>query len=76
LKKSYLEALEDPAVVGLAISTRPDCITEDIVKVLSDINQKTYLWVELGLQSADDEILKFLRRGHTVETSLMPLKAP
>lgn len=67
LRKYFYEAIGHPDIVGLAISTRPDCIPSEILDLLSEINKKTYLWVELGLQSADDKRLTFLRRGHTVQ---------
>ncbi|PKM77925.1 MAG: TIGR01212 family radical SAM protein [Firmicutes bacterium HGW-Firmicutes-15] len=51
LRKTYYIALEQPGVVGLAISTRPDCLSEEVLDLLTDINQATYLWVELGLQT-------------------------
>lgn len=66
LSSSFAEALDHPDVVGLAISTRPDCIPEEAVDLLSFFNKKTFMWVELGLQTANDDILKFLGRGHTV----------
>jgi radical SAM protein (TIGR01212 family) len=66
LRRLYLEALDHPDVVGLAVSTRPDCIDDGVLKLLEELNGKTYLWVELGLQSAHDGTLKFLNRHHTI----------
>lgn len=51
LRKIYYSALEQPGVVGLAISTRPDCLSEEVLNLLAEINQETFLWVELGLQT-------------------------
>ncbi|MDD4801954.1 MAG: TIGR01212 family radical SAM protein [Syntrophomonas sp.] len=51
LSKAYYTALEQPGVVGIAISTRPDCLPEEVLDLLTEINQSTYLWVELGLQT-------------------------
>jgi len=51
LRKTYYMALEQPGVVGIAISTRPDCLPEEVLDLLAEINQATYLWVELGLQT-------------------------
>jgi uncharacterized protein len=65
LAKMINEAISHPAIVGLAISTRPDCITKDHLKLFDELNRKTLLWLELGLQSSNDETLKLIRRGHT-----------
>ncbi len=51
LQTLYEEALSQPGVVGLAIATRPDCIDDGVVDLLGNLNQRTYLWVELGLQT-------------------------
>lgn len=64
LKKKYFEALSVENIKGLAIATRPDCINEDIVKLLSEINEQTYLWVELGLQTIHEKTANFIRRGY------------
>ena len=64
LRVVYEEALEQENVVGLSISTRPDCLPEDVLDYLEDLNQRTYLWVELGLQSSHDKTLEWIGRGH------------
>lgn len=64
LKKLYEEALEQEGVVGLSISTRPDCLSEEILAVLDDLNKRTYLWIELGLQSVHSKTLAWINRGH------------
>jgi radical SAM protein (TIGR01212 family) len=64
LRTLYEEALRQEGVVGLSIATRPDCLSEGILAVLAELNKKTYLWVELGLQSAHDKTLEWLNRGH------------
>ena len=51
-------------IVGLAIGTRPDCLSEEILDVLSDIGNKVMVWLELGLQSANDRTLELINRGH------------
>ncbi len=61
------EVISIPDVVGIIIGTRPDCISNEMVNMLSNIAGRTYLWVELGLQSASDKTLKLINRGHTVE---------
>ncbi|MDY6862473.1 MAG: TIGR01212 family radical SAM protein [Thermodesulfobacteriota bacterium] len=64
LKELYDEALKDDEVVGIAISTRPDCVSEDVLLLLEEYAQKTHVWIEYGLQSANDNTLKFINRGH------------
>jgi radical SAM protein (TIGR01212 family) len=54
LESLYNLALEQPGVVGLAIATRPDCLPLPVIELLAEINRKTYLWVELGLQTSHD----------------------
>ncbi|EAR10316.1 TIGR01212 family radical SAM protein [Reinekea blandensis] len=67
LKQMYLDAIQHDAVVGLCIGTRPDCIPDVLLAVLVDIQQQGYeVWLELGLQSAHDETLALINRGHTM----------
>lgn len=67
LKAKYDEAIENPMIKGLAIATRPDCINEEIASLLSEYNNKTYLWIELGLQTIHRESAKFIRRGYELD---------
>ena len=64
LKKKYDSALIDDRIVGLSVATRPDCIDEDIVKLLSSYKDKYYVTVELGLQTSNDETGKLINRGY------------
>ena len=64
LREVYEEALAEENVVGLSISTRPDCLPEEVLDYLEDLNQRTYLWVELGLQSIHDRTMESIGRGH------------
>jgi len=64
LKTLYAQALEQEGVVGLSISTRPDCLSEEILNVLEELHHKTYLWIELGLQSIHGKTLEWINRGH------------
>ncbi len=64
LRKRYEEALAQEDVVGLSIATRPDCLGEDVLALLEELNQRTALWVELGLQSANDDTAKRIHRGY------------
>lgn len=63
----YRKALSCPGVVGLAVSTRPDCIPDDVLEVLSVLSKETYLWLELGAQSMLEKSLKWMNRGHDPE---------
>ena len=62
LKKKYDSALIDDRIVALAISTRPDCINEDICKLLKSYQNKYYVWVELGLQTSNDTTSKLINK--------------
>jgi radical SAM protein (TIGR01212 family) len=69
LRKLYYEALSlDQDIIGLNIGTRPDCFNDEIYDLLSEINEKTYLTVELGLQTMHDKTLKLINRGHDLST--------
>lgn len=75
LKKRYEEALRQEGVVGLSIATRPDCLSGEILQVLEDINQNTYLWIELGLQSKHKKTLEWINRGHDYECFVKAVSA-
>ena len=65
LRRAAEEALTLPDVVGIAVSTRPDCITPEFADYFADLSRRTYLTVELGLQTVNDEINARLNRCHT-----------
>ena len=67
LKEIYEPLLKLENIVGLAIATRPDCISDEVLDYLTNINKRTFLMVELGLQSSNDNTLKFINRGHDVK---------
>ena len=67
LKAKYDAALIDDRIVGLEVATRPDCITEDVAKLLKSYTSKYYVCVELGLQTANEETGKFINRCYTNE---------
>ncbi len=67
LKELYETALNEPDVVGLCIGTRPDCLADNVLELLSEFNQKTFMWLEVGLQSVFNETLERINRGHSVE---------
>lgn len=64
LRDMYETILAQEGVVGLAIATRPDCLPDDVVELLAELNEKTYLWVELGLQTIHDTTGQLINRGH------------
>ncbi len=68
LKKKYDSALIDERIVGLQIATRPDCITEEICKLLKTYTKKYYVCVELGLQTSNEVTAKFINRGYDNST--------
>jgi len=66
LMNLYEEALAQTDVIGLSVGTRPDCISSDVLKLLSSYQQQGYeIWIELGLQSTFDTTLTAIQRGHT-----------
>lgn len=65
LKKKYDSALIDDRIVGIEVGTRPDCINEEIAKLLASYKENYYVCVELGLQTSNDEIGKIINRGYT-----------
>ncbi len=67
LKLKYNAALVDDRIVGLQIATRPDCINDDVCKLLKSYTDKYYVCVELGLQTANDKTGKFINRAYTNE---------
>jgi len=70
LSQLFAEALSHENVVGLAIGTRPDCLGDDVVDLLSDLAQSTWLSLELGLQSIHERSLRWMNRGHGYDTFL------
>lgn len=64
LRKLYEEALCIEDVVGLVIGTRPDCVSESLLDYLEELNRQTFLIVEYGIESANDNTLRLINRGH------------
>lgn len=78
LLKLYEEAISVPEIVALAIATRPDCLSEQILEILSLVQKRIPLWLEIGMQSGHDKTLALIGRNHTVaevSTALDKLKA-
>jgi radical SAM protein (TIGR01212 family) len=65
LRALYTEALDQPDVAGIAIGTRPDCITPAVVELLEEFSRRTFVTLEIGLQSAFDDTLRAINRAHT-----------
>ena len=64
LRQLYEAAIAPADIVGLAIGTRPDCLPDEVVSLLADINARKPVSIELGLQTANDETARFIRRGY------------
>ncbi|MFR2519222.1 TIGR01212 family radical SAM protein, partial [Peptostreptococcus stomatis] len=67
LKDKYETILDQDGVVGLSISTRPDCIDDDVLDYIAQLNTRTNLWVELGLQTVHDQTSNIINRGHGLD---------
>ncbi len=74
LKRKYLEALSHPDCIGIAIATRPDCLEDDVMELLDELNRKTFLWVELGLQSSNEMTARLINRGYPLSTYDLAVK--
>ncbi|MEL7655606.1 MAG: TIGR01212 family radical SAM protein [Bacillota bacterium] len=66
LREKFYQALEYPDVIGIAIATRPDCLTEDVLQLLAELNDKTFLWVELGLQTIHEDTAQLINRCYSL----------
>ena len=64
LRKMYLEAINHPDVVAISIATRPDCLPDDVLDLLGQLNKITPVWVELGLQTIHERTAEYIRRGY------------
>lgn len=64
LREYYELILQQPGVVGLSIATRPDCLPDDVLDYLAELNTRTYLWVEMGLQTIHEETSRLINRAH------------
>ena len=70
LEKIYNEALDYPDIVGISIGTRPDCIDDEKIKLISSYTKDYETWIEYGLQSIHDKTLKKINRGHDYDCFL------
>ena len=67
LRTIYEEAINHPDIVALSIGTRPDCLGDDVLALLDELNKIKPIFVELGLQTINEDIAKYIRRGYTLE---------
>ena len=67
LKSLYDQVVNLPGIVGLSVATRPDCIREDVLELLASYTPRLMVWLELGLQSANDKTLERINRCHTYQ---------
>ena len=75
LKRMYEEALLEEDVVGIVIGTRPDCISTPLLDYLEELSRQTFLIVEYGIETANDETLRRINRGHDFECSRKAVEA-
>ena len=68
LRKKYYEALNDPRIKGIVIATRPDCLPDDVLNLLDEINKNHFMWVELGLQTIHEKSSMMLNIGYNLAT--------
>lgn len=64
LREKYEEAINQQDVVALAIATRPDCLSKEVLDLIEEYSNKVYTWVELGLQTSKDETARLINRGY------------
>lgn len=67
LRKLYTEILSYPDIVALSIGTRPDCLPDDIIELLTQLNGIKPVWVELGLQTVHEKTARYIRRGYPLD---------
>lgn len=70
----YQEALQYPDVVGIIIGTRPDCMPDQLLDYFAELNQRTFLMIEYGIESTLDSTLNFINRGHTYLESVQAIQ--
>lgn len=66
LRQLFMEAISHPDVVALSIATRPDCLDDEVLTLLAELNQIKPVWVELGLQTIHEDTARYIRRGYAL----------
>jgi radical SAM protein (TIGR01212 family) len=74
LREQFEIALSYPDVVGLVVGTRPDCVSQAFLDLCNETKARTFISVEMGVQSFDEPTLKWMRRGHTAEASVKAIE--
>lgn len=74
LKERYMEAISHKDIVALSIATRPDCLGEDVIKLIDEINKIKPVWVELGLQTIHEDTALLINRGYSLEVYVDAVK--
>ena len=67
LKKLFSEAINHPDIVALSIATRPDCLPDEVIDLIDELNRIKPVWIELGLQTIHDRSAKYIRRGYELD---------
>ncbi|MCT4542071.1 MAG: TIGR01212 family radical SAM protein [Vallitalea sp.] len=67
LNSIYKQAISHPDIIGISIATRPDCLNNEVIKLLTSINKYKKVWIELGLQTIHPSSASFIRRGYELE---------
>lgn len=67
LRKVFFEAINNEDIVGISIATRPDCLEDDVIELLDELNKIKPVFIELGLQTANEDTATFIRRGYKNE---------
>jgi radical SAM protein (TIGR01212 family) len=67
LRDIFSEAISDDRICGLSIATRPDCLEDDKISLLKELNSVKPVWVELGLQTIKEDTAEYIRRGYTLD---------
>ena len=78
LQKIFTEAISHPKVIALSIGTRPDCLDDKVIALLSELNRMKPVWIELGLQTINEDTARYIRRGYSLscfEDALSRLRA-
>jgi len=70
LRETFERALREENVIGLSIGTRPDCLPDEVIAYLAELHERTFLWVELGLQTVHDDTAHAFNRGYSFDTYL------
>jgi len=75
LEKIFTEAIHHPSVVALSVGTRPDCLGDEVIALLSRLNRQKPVWIELGLQTIHENTASYIRRGYKLPCFEKAVKA-